>query len=99
MGAVRERDDVLGPDHPDTLTTRANMALVLESQGKYDEALAMYEAVLAVREREDVLGPDHPDTLTTRANMAMVLNSQGKYDDAFTSMVDAWTGLSRRLGN
>ena len=33
---------------------RGVLARVLKSQGKYDEALAMYQAVLAVEEREDV---------------------------------------------
>jgi hypothetical protein len=30
---------VLGPEHPDTLTTRDNMVGVLSEQGNYDEAL------------------------------------------------------------
>jgi tetratricopeptide (TPR) repeat protein len=33
-----KRKDLLGPEHPDTLTTRNNMALVLSKQGKYEEA-------------------------------------------------------------
>merc|ERR1711916_257486 len=70
--AVRERADVLGPEHPSTLNTRHNMAVVLKKQGRYDDALAMYEEVLAVQERADVLGPEHPSTLTTRRNMALV---------------------------
>jgi tetratricopeptide (TPR) repeat protein len=34
---------VLGPEHPDTLTTRNNMAGVLYQQGKYEEALQAYQ--------------------------------------------------------
>jgi tetratricopeptide (TPR) repeat protein len=34
---IRKR--VLGPEHPDTLTTRKNMARVLSEQGKHEEAL------------------------------------------------------------
>ncbi|CUS12350.1 unnamed protein product, partial [Tuber aestivum] len=33
---------VLGPDHPDTLTSLNNLAIVLESQGKYGESEAMH---------------------------------------------------------
>jgi hypothetical protein len=47
---------------------------VLNKQGKYDEALGIYQEVLNIRER--VLGKEHPDTLTTRNNMALVLNKQ-----------------------
>jgi pentatricopeptide repeat protein len=35
----------LGPEHPDTLTTRNNMAGVLSKQGKYEEALQAYQEV------------------------------------------------------
>jgi hypothetical protein len=35
--------DLLGPEHPDTLATRNNMALVLSNQGKYKEALQAYQ--------------------------------------------------------
>src|SRR5699024_6337242 len=74
---------ILGPDHPDTLTTRNNMALVLDKQGKYEEAFQIYQEVYEIQKRKNVLGPDHPDTLTTRNNMALVLSNQGKYEEAF----------------
>ena len=31
------REEVLGCEHPETLTSTNNLALVLDSQGKYDE--------------------------------------------------------------
>jgi hypothetical protein len=31
-------EKVLGRDHPDTLTSMNNLVLVLDSQGKYEEA-------------------------------------------------------------
>ena len=33
----------LGDDHPDVATTYYNMGPVYSNQGKYDEALAMYD--------------------------------------------------------
>ncbi len=45
-------------------------------QGKYDEALGIYQDVLSIQKR--VLGEEHPDTLMTRHNMALVLGKQGK---------------------
>jgi hypothetical protein len=54
-----KRIDLLGPEHPSTLTTRNNMAGVLSNQGKYEKALQAYQEVFDVWIRE--LGPEHPD--------------------------------------
>jgi tetratricopeptide (TPR) repeat protein len=56
------------------------LALVLDSQGKYEEAEAMHRQKLARCEK--VLGHEHPDTLTSMINLALVLDSQGKYEEA-----------------
>ena len=63
-----DRERVLGPDHPDTLTTRHNVAYWTGVRGNIAEALRLFKELLADRER--ILGPDHPDTLTTRHNIA-----------------------------
>ena len=59
---------VLGPEHPDTLTDRANLARWTGRAGDPAAARNQYAALLPVVER--VLGPEHPDTLTERANLA-----------------------------
>jgi hypothetical protein len=41
------RKEVFGSEHPDTLTTINNLALVLRSQGKYEEAETMNRQTLA----------------------------------------------------
>jgi tetratricopeptide (TPR) repeat protein len=74
------REKVLGPEHPDTLTSMSNLAVVLERQGKYEEAESMSRQTLA--QREKVLGPEHPDTLTSMGNLAVALWRQGKYEEA-----------------
>ena len=58
----------LGPDHPDTLTTRHNIAFWTGEVGDAREALRLFTELLPDQER--VLGRDHPDTLTTRNNIA-----------------------------
>ena len=58
---VADQERVLGPDHPDTLTSRNNLAVAYRAAGRIDEAITLHEQTLAARER--VLGPDHPDTL------------------------------------
>jgi hypothetical protein len=65
----------VGPDHPDALTTRNNLAHWLGESGRVEEAIAQLRQVLADRAR--VLGPDHPDTLATRSNLAHWLGQSG----------------------
>jgi tetratricopeptide (TPR) repeat protein len=77
---VSVREQVIGPEHPDTLTSRNNLANALDAQGKYAEAEAEHRAVLKLREK--VLGPEHPDTLRSRSNLANALYAQGKYAEA-----------------
>jgi hypothetical protein len=48
-------------DHPDTLTSVNNLALVLRYLGKYKQAEAMNQRALTGYEK--ALGVDHPSTL------------------------------------
>jgi tetratricopeptide (TPR) repeat protein len=77
---LTERDQALGSEHPDTLTTRDNLASALFLEGKYPEAEGEYREVLKFREK--VLGAEDPKTLATRHNLALALNGQGKYAEA-----------------
>ncbi len=72
---VEAQRDALGPEDPNTLARRANLAAVIAKSGRPREALAYTEELLADQER--VLGPDHPTTLTTRANLAQLLGQAG----------------------
>ena len=67
-------------EHPDTLTSMNNLAVVLGHQGKYEQAEEMHRHALALR--ETVLGKEHPSTLTSVNNLAGVLSDQGKYEQA-----------------
>jgi hypothetical protein len=58
----------LGPEHPDTLTTRSNLAYWRGRSGDAVGAAEAFEVLLEDRLR--VLGPDHPNTQTTRNNLA-----------------------------
>ncbi len=65
--ALRE-DDTYGPEHPETLTARADLAFWAGRAGDAAGARDQYAALLPVRER--VSGAEHPGTLTVRANLA-----------------------------
>ena len=59
---------VLGPDHPDTLGVRYNLARWTGETG--DPAAARDLSAALLPDCERVLGPDHPDTLRVRENLA-----------------------------
>jgi hypothetical protein len=58
---VRER--VLGPEHPDSLQARHELAHWTGQAGDPAAARDQYAALLPVRQR--VSGPEHPDTVPT----------------------------------
>ena len=66
--AIALQTAFLGPNHPDTLTSRNNLARAYQDADRLEQAIDLHEQTLADCER--VLGPDHPDTLTTRNNIA-----------------------------
>jgi hypothetical protein len=57
-----------GPDHPNTLTARNNLASWRGQSGDPAGAATAFEAHLIDQLR--ILGPDRPDTLTTRGDLA-----------------------------
>ncbi|ORY56847.1 uncharacterized protein BCR38DRAFT_490295 [Pseudomassariella vexata] len=67
-------------EHPDILHSINNLANILDSQGKYEEAERKYRQTLELREK--VLGREHPGTLDSINNLANVLDSQGKYKES-----------------
>ncbi|SDR05679.1 Tetratricopeptide (TPR) repeat [Thermostaphylospora chromogena] len=91
-----DRMRVLGADHPDTLTSRNNLASAYHSAGKLDQAITLYKQVLDDRMR--VLGADHPDTLTSRNNLASAYHSAGKLDQAITLYKQVLDDRMRVLG-
>jgi tetratricopeptide (TPR) repeat protein len=93
---VSYADRLLGPDHPETLTARNNLASCYWSVGRIPEAIAIEEQVLADRER--ILGPDHPRTLTSRANLAESYWSVGRIPEAIAIEEQVLADSERILG-
>lgn len=77
-------------------TSLGNIALVLQRQGKYEEAEAMNRQ--AIEEKEHVLGKEHLSTLISMENLAMVLKEQGKYKAAEQMCRRALDGKEKALG-
>ncbi|KZP22341.1 Kif17 kinesin, partial [Athelia psychrophila] len=86
----------LGADHPSTLTTVSNLAVLYQTQGKLDEAERLYGRALAGEEKQ--LGADHPSTLMTVHNLAHLRQHQGRNQEAEVLYRRALAGLEAKLG-
>ncbi|MGW4109743.1 tetratricopeptide repeat protein [Actinosynnema sp. NPDC004786] len=86
----------LGPDHPDTLTARHNLAYWRGVAGDPAGAVAELEALLHDRLR--VLGTDHPSTLTARHNLAHWRGEAGDPNGAVTELAALLQDKLRILG-
>ena len=75
---------VLGAEHPDTLTSMANLASTYRNQGRWKEAEELEVQVMETRKR--VLGAEHPDTLTSMNNLAHTYKLEGRSDQAIELM-------------
>ncbi|WP_407913436.1 tetratricopeptide repeat protein [Kitasatospora sp. NE20-6] len=71
---LAQDEQTLGDTHPDTLTSRNNLANAYASAGDIRRAIPLLETTLA--QDEQILGDTHPDTLLIRNNLAAA------YDDA-----------------
>jgi tetratricopeptide (TPR) repeat protein len=67
----------LGPEHPSTLSSMANLATTYRKRGRWKEAEEL--DVRVVETRKTVLGQQHPETLTSMNNLASTYWSQGRW--------------------
>jgi tetratricopeptide (TPR) repeat protein len=70
----------LGEDHPDTLSSMANLASTYWNQGRWDKAEKLEVQVMETSKTK--LGADHPDTLSSLANLAATYRNQRRWDKA-----------------
>jgi len=76
-GALADCKRLLGADHPTTLTTRNNLAMVSRAAGRTADAITLYERTLAYRER--IMGADHPDTKAVREGLAALTSEPERH--------------------
>src|SRR5216684_1023813 len=82
---IRQR--VLGPEHPDTLTSMNDLATDLDDSGHYAEAEKLEREALDISRR--VLGPEHPDTLMLMSNLGNTLWQEDPYpEELFRETLD-----------
>ncbi|MFH8371423.1 tetratricopeptide repeat protein, partial [Streptomyces sp. NPDC018031] len=90
------QEQVLGEDHPATLTTRNNLAMTRGRGGDVAGAADAFADLLADRVR--VLGEDHPATLATRNNLAHWRGKAGDVAGAAAAYADLLAAQEQVLG-
>jgi RNA polymerase sigma factor (sigma-70 family) len=73
-------EQLLGPDHPDTLNARNSLAAAYLAADRLADAIPLFEQTLTALQRQ--LGPDHPDTLTSQNNLASAYQDAGRVAEA-----------------
>ncbi len=93
---METRKTKLGADHPDTLTSMANLASTYRNQGRWKEAEKLEVQVMETSKTK--LGADHPDTLTSMANLASTYWNQGRWEEAEKLQVQVMETRKTKLG-
>jgi tetratricopeptide (TPR) repeat protein len=96
LRALESCERVLGPEHPDTLTSVNNLAFCMQALGDAEGALPLYR--LALESRERVLGKDHSDTITSVNNLAFCMQALGDAKGALPLYRLALKSCERVLG-
>jgi tetratricopeptide (TPR) repeat protein len=73
--ALAIREQVQGPQHPDTAYSLNSLGVLLRAQGDLTGAKPYLERALAIREQ--VQGPQHPDTAYFLNSLGVLLYAQG----------------------
>ena len=95
--ALETRTEILGSDHPDTLTTANWLGIVMFEQSRFNAAALIYKDTLARRRR--VLGDRHPDTLKSINNLAALHRYSSELDAAEPLYQEALAGQRQVLGD
>ena len=78
--ALEGRCDRLGDDHPDTLETKNDLAVLYKEQARYDEAES--RLIEAIKGRRLKLGDTHARTLESWHNLIELYEAWGKPEKA-----------------
>jgi len=96
LQATKVRTELLGGEHPNTLTSMSNLASRYWDQGRWKEAESLMVQVKNSRKR--VLGEEHSNTLTSMSILAFTWHSQGRVDESLRLMEQCVQLRQRVLG-
>jgi serine/threonine protein kinase/tetratricopeptide (TPR) repeat protein len=92
----KTRLEILGRDHPDTLSTTGNLAQSYQDTGKLDLALSLLEETLPLTRSQ--LGADHRDTLSCMNCLGETYMHLGKHDLALPLLEETLRLRKARFG-
>jgi tetratricopeptide (TPR) repeat protein len=93
---IADLDRLLGPDDPDTVRARNDLARAYRETGRVADAIPLVEQVLAARER--LLGGSDPRTLASRNNLASAYRATGRAADAIGLFEENLAACERLFG-
>ncbi|MGW7002234.1 tetratricopeptide repeat protein [Streptomyces sp. NPDC054933] len=93
---LQTREELLGPDHPDTLASAHALGLALYGLGRWEEDERCMRRAAEGRAR--VLGTDHPDTIESTACLAEAVGEQQRWAEAEALARPNLTTSERALG-
>jgi lipopolysaccharide exporter len=94
--ALADREQTLGPNHPHTLASRANLAYAYGEAGWMAKAIPVYERTYADWRR--LLGSDHPRTLRSSNYLASAYRGAGRLAEAIPLYEQTLADRERLLG-
>src|SRR5262245_58650420 len=78
--ALETRRRVLGPEHPDTVSTLSDLTSMYQHSGRY--AIAETYASQALAGKRSALGSEHMQTVAAAADFVLACLSQSKFAEA-----------------
>ncbi|WP_241759497.1 tetratricopeptide repeat protein [Pyxidicoccus parkwayensis] len=94
---LAQAEELLGTEHPLTLSAKGNLGLVMHEASDARGALALQEQVRDAYTR--TVGPEHPDTLVALNNLAGTLEVLGEVDRALQYLEQVVSVRRRILGD
>ena len=94
---LERRSRVLGPEHPDTLSSRMSRA-VLQVEAGLDLERALEDTEAVATARREALGTEHPDTLNALYNQSNLLKQLGRAEEGLTLMREVWRTQAATVG-
>jgi tetratricopeptide (TPR) repeat protein len=67
-------------EHPDTLSSQHNLAIIYGKMRRFHEAIELLEDT--IKRRRSKLGSDHPDTLSSQQDLAIIYGNLGRHQEA-----------------
>jgi hypothetical protein len=94
---IADLDRLLGPEHPDTVRARSDLARAYHQTGRVADAVPLVEQVFTAREQ--LFGAEHARTLTARNNLASAYRATGRAGEAVPLFEQNLTTCERLFGS